>query len=332
MTAVCAEAQTLVGFQGYYTQAKLSTDTTKLNRMQTYESGYGGGISVKHFELGPLGLQAELNYEKSGFGFHNDTTNQENPIEMDYRQELTYVQLATLMQVDIGKHTVHFIGALGPYLNVLLSAPKPETTMETVMQNGFSKMFNADYNRFTYGLMGEAGIAFATKIGVFQITGRANIGMSKLLHFKGVSLFNYTLPKSYGAGINYYIPFGEEKYKKDRIEEDTIVSDLEILSDSLNAVSDTVSVKASDKTSKKDKKVKEKKNKKSKNEEPVVTESEQPVSNESEQPVSDENKSVTEETEQSVSEEKEQSVSDENQQTQPEESENKLDNDNNGTE
>lgn len=316
MTAVCAEAQTLVGFQGYYTQAKLSTDTTKLNRMQTYESGYGGGISVKHFELGPLGLQAELNYEKSGFGFHNDTTNQENPIEMDYRQELTYVQLATLMQVDIGKHTVHFVGAIGPYLNVLLSAPKAETTMETVMQNGFSKMFNADFNRFTYGLMGEAGIAFATKIGVFQITGRANIGMSKLLHFKGVSLFNYTLPKSYGAGINYYIPFGEEKYKKDRIEEDTIVSDLEILSDSLNAVSDTISVKGSDKSSKKEKKVKEKKNKKSKNE-PVITETEQSESDETEQPVTDET---------------EQPVSDETQQNQSEESENKLDTDNNGTE
>lgn len=291
LAAISVDAQTLVGFQGYYTKAKLSTDTTKLNRMQTLVSGYGGGVSIKHFELGPLGLQFELNYEKSGFGFHNDTSNHENPVELDYRQDLSYVSIPMLMQLDIGKHTVHFVGALGPYLNILLSAPEPETNMQTVMQNGFSKMVTADFNRFTYGLMGEAGVAIATNMGVFQITARANIGMSKLLRFDGIALFNYTLPKTFGIGLNYYVPFGEEKYKQERQPQDTIVSDLEVLSDSLNAASDTLSVNKPDKSSKKSKKEKVKKDKKSKSEQPVVDEPEQSVSDEQEQPVTDETES-----------------------------------------
>ncbi len=291
LAAISVDAQTLVGFQGYYTKAKLSTDTTKLNRMQTLESGYGGGISFKHFELGPLGLQFELNYEKSGFGFHNDTSNHENPVELDYRQDLSYVSIPMLMQLDIGKHTVHFVGALGPYLNILLTAPEPETNMQTVMQNGFSKMVTADFNRFTYGLMGEAGVAIATNVGVFQITARANIGMSKLLRFDGIALFNYTLPKTFGIGLNYYVPFGEAKYKQERQPKDTIVSDLEVLSDSLNAASDTLSVNKPDKSSKKSKKAKVKKDKKSKSEQPVADEPEQSVSDEQEQPVTDETES-----------------------------------------
>ncbi len=291
LAAISVDAQTLVGFHGYYTKAKLSTDTTKLNRMQTLVSGYGGGVSIKHFELGPLGLQFELNYEKSGFGFHNDTSNHENPVELDYRQDLSYVSIPMLMQLDIGKHTVHFVGALGPYLNILLSAPEPETNMQTVMQNGFSKMVTADFNRFTYGLMGEAGVAIATNMGVFQITARANIGMSKLLRFDGIALFNYTLPKTFGIGLNYYVPFGEEKYKQERQPKDTIVSDLEVLSDSLNAASDTLSVNKPDKSSKKSKKEKVKKDKKSKSEQPVADEPEQPVSDEQEQPVTDETES-----------------------------------------
>ncbi len=291
LAAISVDAQTLVGFQGYYTKAKLSTDTTKLNRMQTLVSGYGGGVSFKHFELGPLGLQFELNYEKSGFGFHNDTSNHENPVELDYRQDLSYVSIPMLMQLDIGKHTVHFVGALGPYLNILLSAPEPETNMQTVMQNGFSKMVTADFNRFTYGLMGEAGVAIATNMGVFQITARANIGMSKLLRFDGIALFNYTLPKTFGIGLNYYVPFGEEKYKQERQPKDTIVSDLEVLSDSLNAASDTLSVNKPDKSSKKSKKEKVKKDKKSKSEQPVADEPEQSVSDEQEQPVTNETES-----------------------------------------
>jgi len=291
LAAISVDAQTLVGFQGYYTKAKLSTDTTKLNRMQTLVSGYGGGVSIKHFELGPLGLQFELNYEKSGFGFHNDTSNHENPVELDYRQDLSYVSIPMLMQLDIGKHTVHFVGALGPYLNILLSAPEPETNMQTVMQNGFSKMVTADFNRFTYGLMGEAGVAIATNMGVFQITARANIGMSKLLRFDGIALFNYTLPKTFGIGLNYYVPFGEEKYKQERQPKDTIVSDLEVLSDSLNAASDTLSVDKPDKSSKKSKKEKVKKDKKSKSEQPMADEPEQSVPDEQEQPVTDETES-----------------------------------------
>lgn len=311
MITVAVDAQTLVGFQGYFTKTKLATDSAELNRLQSMENSYGGGVSIKHFELGPVGFQAEINYEKSGFGFKCDTLS-----SIHYYQNLTYVSVAPLMQLDLGKHTFHIVGALGPYVNILIDAPEPETTKETVMMGGFSKMYTSDYNRFTYGLLGEGGVAFATKVGVFQFTGRAFIGMSKLMRFEGIALFNSTVPKSFGFGFHYFVPFGEEQYstKKEKVDKDTLVSDLEILSDSLNAVSDTVKVKSSDKSSKKEKKVKEKKNKKSETVEPDVTEPEQPVSDETEQPVSEEPENNQPENNQS------------------ETSENKPDNDNNGTE
>lgn len=280
LVTVVVDAQTLVGFNGYYTFTKLSTDTTKLNRMQTYESGFGGGVAIKHFELGPVGLQAEFNYEKSAFGFKNDT------LGIDYHQDLSYVSVPLLMQVDIGKHFFHVVGTLGPYVNILLSAPEAKTNMETVMMNGFNKMYKADFNRFSYGLMGDVGVAFATKVGVFQVTGRAYIGMSKLLHFEGISLFNYTLPKSYGISVHYFVPFGENAYatKKEKADQDTIVSDLEILSDSLNTVSDSSTVVSPDKSAKKDKKEKAKKDKKSKSDTPSQkSQPEEPVTDKPEQ-------------------------------------------------
>lgn len=266
--------QTLVGLQGYYTLTKLSTDSAELNRLQTLESGYGGGVAIKHFELGPIGFQGELNFEKSAFGFKNDTI-----ANIFYRQDLTYVSADILMQLDIGKHAFHIVGALGPYVNVLIDAPDPETTPETVMSNGFSKLYMSDFNRVTFGLLGEAGFAIATKVGVFQLTGRAKIGMSKLMHFEGIALFNTTIPKSFGIGLHYFVPFGEEKYatKKLKTDQDTLVSDLELLSDSLNTVSDTtkaVNIKDSQPKVKKEKSKKDKKKKK-------APETEQPVADES---------------------------------------------------
>lgn len=268
------KGQTLVGFQGYYTLSKLSTDSAELNRLQTFESGYGGGVAIKHFELGPLGFQGELNFEKSAFGFKNDTI-----ANMFYRQDLTYVSADMLMQLDIGKHAFHIVGALGPYVNVLIDAPEPETTSEAVMSNGFSKMYLSDYNRFTFGLLGEAGFAIATKAGVFQLTGRAKIGMSKLMHFEGIALFNTTVPKTFGVCLHYFVPFGEEKYatKKLKADQDTIDSDLELLSDSLNAVSDTSKTVPIKDSQPKEKKEKAKKDKKKNN----APETEQPVTDES---------------------------------------------------
>ena len=277
LVAVVVDAQTLVGLDGYFVKAKLSTDSAELNRIQSMVNGFGGGVAIKHFELGPLGLQAEFNYEKSGFAYKIDTL-----ANIHYNQDLTYVSVATLVQLDLGKHTLHIVGAIGPFLNVLIDAPEPETTKEAVMMGGFSKLYTSDYNRFIYGLLGEAGLAFATKVGVFQFTGRAELGMTKLMRFDGISLFNYTVPKSFGFGVHYFVPFGEDPYatKKEKVAKDTIVSDLEILSDSLNAVSDSSTVVLPNDSQKKDKKEKAKKDKKSKSEEPAP----QPVS---EEPVTD---------------------------------------------
>ncbi|MCQ2973900.1 MAG: PorT family protein [Bacteroidales bacterium] len=212
-------AQNVAGFYGYAIKSKISTDTNKLNKVNQFVEGFGVGAMYKHLELGPLGVQFEINYEKSGFSFTNDT--------ITYDQDLTYVSIPLLMHADIGKHFVHGLLALGPYINVLLEAPNPETDINTISKNGFSKLYKSNLNRFSYGLMGEAGIAFCTKVGVFQISGRACIGLSNLVKFENVALFNLTLPRTFGFGVGYLVPFGEIPYstKKDKIIVDAFGDD-----------------------------------------------------------------------------------------------------------
>ena len=202
------EGQNLIGFRGFYQRATVSCDSIKMKRNITTISGVGGGIVYKHFELGPIGFQGELNYEEKGFKINNTDTTY-------YSQKMKYLSVPLMMHVDIGKNAVKAIFALGIYGDYLLEKPSISTNCNGNYV-GIERIVNGTCNKFTFGLIGQAGIAVCSKIGVFQLEIRASQGMSKTMNLGDLALLNYLMSRTVGVSFAYMKPFGEKKYYEKR--------------------------------------------------------------------------------------------------------------------
>ena len=210
-------AQHLFGFNGYYSMNSIAVDSSGMKRKIFAEPGFGGGVVYKHLELKTLiGFQAEVNYDYTGFSIEpTDSTY--------YKQHVKYVTVPLMAHVNIGKYAVKAVFAIGPYFNVLVDYSKPKTNIDDIDSSIVSHIHSGSYNRLTYGLYGEAGIAICTDYGIFQVLGRASVGMSKMKDLGPLALMNYMTSRQVGIGVSYLIPFGKgEKYfiKREKIKKD----------------------------------------------------------------------------------------------------------------
>ena len=210
-------AQHLFGVNGYYSMNSIALDSMGMKRKIFAEPGYGGGLVYKHLELGNLiGFQAEVNYDYVGFRIEpNDSTY--------YKQHVKYVTVPLLAHVNIGKYSVKAVFAIGPYFNVMVDYSKPKTNIDNIDSSIVSRVHSGSYNRLTYGLYGEAGIAICTKYGVFEVVGRGSVGMSKMKDLGELSLMNYMTARHFALGVTYLVPFGKgEKYytKREKVKKD----------------------------------------------------------------------------------------------------------------
>lgn len=204
------DAQNLIGFRGIYQYATVSCDSVKMKRSIATVSGVGGGLVYKHFELGPIGFQGEINYEEKGFKINNtDST--------DYSQKMKYLTLPLMMHVDIGKHAVKAIFALGIYGEYLLEKPSITDNCNGNYA-GIERIVNGTCNNFMFGVIGQAGIAVCSKVGVFQLEMRASQGMSKTMDLGDLALMNYIMSRTFGVSLAYMKPFGEKKYYEKKIK------------------------------------------------------------------------------------------------------------------
>ena len=211
-------AQNLFGVNGYYSMNSISVDSSGMKRKIFAEPGFGGGFVYKHMELRNLiGFQAEVNYDYVGFRIEpTDSTY--------YKQNIKYITVPLLAHVNIGKYSVKAVFAIGPYFNVYLDSSKPKTNIDNIDSSIVSRIHSGSYNRLSYGLYGEAGIAICTKYGVFEILGRGSVGMSKMKDLGKLSLMNYMTSRHLALGVSYLVPFGKgEKYytKREKIKKDT---------------------------------------------------------------------------------------------------------------
>ena len=209
-------AQNLFGFNGYYSMNSIAVDSMGMKRKIFAEPGYGGGIVYKHMELRNLiGFQAEVNYDYTGFRIEpTDSTY--------YKQNVKYVTVPLMAHVDIGKYSVKAVFAIGTYFNVLVDYSKPKTNIADIDSSIVSRLHRGSYNRLSYGLCGQAGIAICTKAGVFEILARGSIGMSKMKDLGELSVMNYMTSRQVAVGVSYLVPFGKgEKYytKREKIKE-----------------------------------------------------------------------------------------------------------------
>ena len=211
-------AQHLFGVNGYYSMNSIAVDSSGMKRKIFAEPGYGGGFVYKHLEFSNLiGFQAEVNYDYVGFRIEPDDSTY-------YKQNIKYATVPLLAHVNIGKYSVKAIFAIGPYFNVYLDSSKPKTNIDNIDSSIVSHIHSGSYNRLSYGLYGEAGIAICTKYGVFEILGRGSVGMSKMKDLGKLSLMNYMTSRHLALGVSYLVPFGKgEKYyiKRDKIKKDT---------------------------------------------------------------------------------------------------------------
>ncbi len=210
-------AQNLFGVNGYYSMNSISVDSSGMKRKIFAEPGFGGGFVYKHMELRNLiGFQAEVNYDYVGFRIEpTDSTY--------YKQNIKYITVPLLAHVNIGKYSVKAIFAIGPYFNVLVDYSKPRHNIDNIDSSIVSRTHSGSYNKLSYGLYGEAGIAICTKYGVFEILGRGSVGMSKMKDLGKLSLMNYMTSRNVAVGVSYLVPFGKgEKYytKREKIKKD----------------------------------------------------------------------------------------------------------------
>ncbi len=216
--------QNLAGANYYYTMNTVGCDTFGINKITYMEPGYGFGVVYKHFELAKIiGFQAEMNYERQGFTMKPTD-------ELYFTQMYKYLSVPIYAHVDIGKHAVKGIFAIGTYGQFLIDREKTKTNIRDYDTSSLNRIHHGKYRTFSYGLCGQAGIAICTKAGVFEIMGRANIGMSKLMNMGELRLFNYMSSRSFGVGFSYLVPFGKgDKYyskrEKLRKEEEMPVAD-----------------------------------------------------------------------------------------------------------
>ena len=210
-------AQHLFGVNGYYSMNSIALDSMGMKRKIFAEPGYGGGFVYKHMELSNLiGFQAEVNYDYVGFRIEpTDSTY--------YKQYIKYVTVPLLAHVNIGKYSVKAIFAIGPYANIYINSSKPKTNIEDIDSSIVARIHAGTYNRFSYGLYGEAGIAICTKYGVFEVLARGSVGMSKMKDLGKLSLMNYMTSRHVALGVSYLVPFGKgEKYftKREKIKKE----------------------------------------------------------------------------------------------------------------
>lgn len=211
--------QNLFGVNAYGSMNSISLDVSGMKRKINSVPGYGFGVVYKHMELrNIIGFQAEANFETSGFKLLPSD-------ETHYRQDLKYFTVPIMAHLDLGKHSVKFLFAIGTYGSFLLDAPKPETDVPNIDNpaepNDWSRIYAGKYNFFSYGLCGQTGFAICTKAGIFNIQARARVGMSKMMDMGETDILNYMTARAYGVGLSYLVPFGKgEKYytKREKVK------------------------------------------------------------------------------------------------------------------
>ena len=223
ITSACAQAQvpsnmqSLVGFNYFYSMNTIGCDASNINKLVKLEPGYGFGVTYKHTELANIiGIQLEANYETQKFRIEPNET-------LYYERQIKYLNTPIYAHVDIGKHAVKGIFAIGTYGSFALDKGRENTNITDWDTSSVKRIHEGRLRTFSYGLCGQIGFAICTKAGVLEFLGRAQIGMSKMVDMGDVELFNYAATRSFQAGVSYLVPFGKgDKYytKRERIRKE----------------------------------------------------------------------------------------------------------------
>jgi hypothetical protein len=159
--------------------------------------GYTAGLVFNHRSEKPYGVQAELAFTQWGWAERLDSTS-------TYMRKLNYIHLPFLTHLRFGNENTNLIINLGPYVNYLVFEKEDINLIEGQASRAFYN--KAIDNALGYGLSVGIGICLKTSLGIFQMEGRLNQGLSDI--FKNTQTIPLISSKSQAVEVSlfYLIP------------------------------------------------------------------------------------------------------------------------------
>lgn len=174
---------------------------------QGFNQGFTSGLVLQYLSQKQLGFQMEINYSQRGW----NAPEYGQPIE--YTKDIDYLEIPFLTHFAIGKKTFRIVINAGSYLSYMIDA-RNSYFITTNIQEQYNYRIE---NPWTYGIMGDIGLAFRTRIGVFQATGRGANGFTDIFDSSD-TIFNASPEIFWGGQFSYLYRFGQKKKRKEAPE------------------------------------------------------------------------------------------------------------------
>jgi len=161
-------------------------------------TGYTGGLMLRYITESQLGLQLEANYLQRGWLEEPKTSG-------TYKRNQEILAFPLMTHLYFGKQTkmrLQFV--IGPYMAYLLGDSEKNNVTDTLEYKDYYG--KAITRKIEFGYSGGVSVAFRTRLGVFELEGRYNHGLTNL--FKpGEEEFIYlgSRPQTIGIAVHYLI-------------------------------------------------------------------------------------------------------------------------------
>lgn len=168
---------------------------------------YGGGLVMQYFHEKSLGLQIEVNYDERGYKEVKQDT-------LLYQRDFSYVSVPSFMHLYMPIGNLHVFGFVGPEVSYLLNSGTTifdEEAEEKQRENYLEK----EPNQFTIQLVGGGGLAYWSKIGLFQADVRFYTGLTDMLKRPNRISTESSFHRGFGISFSYMIPISGFKEKKE---------------------------------------------------------------------------------------------------------------------
>jgi len=134
--------------------------------------GYAGGLVLRYITEPNLGLQLEVNYLQRGWLEEPKTSG-------SYERSQEMIAIPVMTHIYFGKQTrtrLQFV--VGPYIAYLLKDSEKNMVADTNEYNDYYGKSIA--HKFEYGLTGGVAVAYRTRLGIFELQGKYNHGLTNL--------------------------------------------------------------------------------------------------------------------------------------------------------
>lgn len=164
---------------------------------QSMTLGYTGGLVYKYQNERRVGLQIELNYTQKGWTEDLDTINN------SYRRKMDYIELPIITHIVLGKRSVKYYANIGTTFAYLVSETEDLTVNNEVYRREYYE--KEIENTFDYGILGEIGITYDSKIGELQIGVRYQLTLTDLFKTSSETVFDNSQNQVWSFAITYFL-------------------------------------------------------------------------------------------------------------------------------